>query len=233
MASVWSAEDHVLGRTVAVKVLASHVAADPSSRRRFEREARTAARVSDHPNVVTIYDVGEHDGVPFIVMELYPGGSLADRLRGPSRIPQGQAITGLEQTAAALDYAHGEGIVHRDVKPANLLLDDRGRLGVADFGIARLADDSNLTQAGQVLGTAAYLSPEQAIGESATAASDRYALGVVAFELLAGRRPFGGDNIAAQARQHVEADPPGCGLGPEVDDVLHRAMAKDPDARYP
>jgi len=137
MASVWAAEDSVLGRLVAVKVLASHVAIDPSSRRRFEREARMAARVSDHPNVVTIYDVGEHGGLPFIVMELYEAGSLGDRLRGPSRVPQDQALTWLEQAAAALDFAHGEGIVHRDVKPANLLLDERGRLAVADFGIAR------------------------------------------------------------------------------------------------
>jgi serine/threonine-protein kinase len=192
-----------------------------------------AARVSDHPNVVTIYDVGEHGSVPFIVMELYTAGSVADRLRGPSRVPQAQALTWLEHAAAALDYAHGEGIVHRDVKPANLLLDERGRLAVADFGIARLADDSNLTQAGQVLGTAAYLSPEQALGHPATTASDRYALGIVAFELLVGRRPFGGDNIAAQARQHVDSPPPETGLGPEVDHVLHRVMAKDPHDRYP
>ena len=231
MASVWAAEDAVLGRLVAVKVLASHIAADPSARTRFEREARTAAKVSAHPNVVTIYDVGEHGGIPFIVMELYEGGSMAERLRGT--IPRQQALDWLRDAAAALDYAHDEGIVHRDVKPANLLLDPRGRLGVADFGIARLVDDSSLTQAGQVLGTAAYLSPEQALGRAATAASDRYALAIVAFELLTGQRPFGGEHVAAQARQHVEADPPGSGLGGEADAVLHRAMAKDPDERYP
>jgi len=217
---------------VAVKVLASHIAAEADSRVRFEREARMAARVSDHPNVVTIYDVGEHGGVPFIVMELYAGGSVADRLRGPSPVPRSQALSWLEHAAAALDYAHSQGIVHRDVKPANLLLDERGRLAVADFGIARLVDDSPLTQAGQVLGTAAYLSPEQALGRPATAASDRYALGVVAFELLTGRRPFGGEHVAAQARQHVEAPPPESALGAEADEVLHRAMAKDPDERY-
>ena len=214
MASVWAAEDAVLGRLVAVKVLASHIAADPSARTRFEREARTAAKVSAHPNVVTIYDVGEHDGIPFIVMDLYEGGSVADRLKGSGSVPRAQALDWLRDAAAALDYAHDEGIVHRDVKPANLLLDPRGRLGVADFGIARLVDDSSLTQAGQVLGTAAYLSPEQALGRAATAASDRYALAIVAFELLCGERPFGGEHVAAQARQHVEAEPPACGRGP-------------------
>jgi eukaryotic-like serine/threonine-protein kinase len=232
MASVWSAEDSILGRLVAVKVLAQHVAADPSARTRFEREARTAARVSDHPNVVTIYDVGEHGGTPFIVMELLTGGSVADRLRGGRTVPRSRALAWLQQAAAALDYAHSEGIVHRDVKPANLLLDERERLAVGDFGIARAADDSNLTQVGQVLGTAAYLSPEQAVGKPATAASDRYSLAVVAFELLTGRRPFRGDHVAAQARQHVEGEVPASGLGPEVDAVLGRALAKDADERF-
>ena len=234
MASVWAAEDSILGRLVAVKVLASHVAADPSSRTRFEREARTAARVSDHPNVVTIYDVGEHDDVPFIVMELFTGGSVSDRLKdGLGTIPRTRALAWLEQAAAALDYAHAEGIVHRDIKPANLMLDERERLAVGDFGIARVAEDTALTQAGQVLGTAAYLSPEQALGKSATSASDRYSLAVVAYELLCGQRPFQGEHIAAQARQHVEGEVPDTGLGAGVDEVLRRGMAKDPDDRYP
>ena len=119
----------MLGREVAVKVLAEHVAADPVSRERFEREARTAARVGDHPNVVTIYDIGEHGANAFIVMELYRGGTLADRLRGGDMIPREQALDWLGEAAAGLDYAHGRGVVHRDVKPANLLLDERGRLG--------------------------------------------------------------------------------------------------------
>jgi serine/threonine-protein kinase len=237
MASVWSAEDSVLGRLVAVKILAQHVAADPSARTRFEREARTAARVSDHPNVATIYDVGEHENVPFIVMELFTGGTVGDRLRGGQSvaggIPRRRALAWLEQASGALDYAHAEGIVHRDIKPANLLLDERDRLAVGDFGIARAAEDSNLTQAGQVLGTAAYLSPEQALGHPATAASDRYSMAVVAYELLCGRRPFQGDHIAAQARQHIEGEVPDSGLGSELDDVLRRGMAKAPDDRYP
>ena len=233
MATVYAAEDGVLGRLVAVKVLAPHVAADPASRLRFEREARTAARVSDHPNVATIYDVGEHNGNAFIVMELFTGGTVADRLREGVTIPRPQAVHWLEEAAAALDYAHAEDIVHRDVKPANLLLDERGRLAVGDFGIARLADETSLTQVGQIVGTAAYLSPEQAMGTPATPASDRYSLGVVAFELLTGRRPFPGENAAAQARHHVDSPPPDAALGDEVDGILQRMLAKAPDDRYP
>jgi serine/threonine-protein kinase len=234
MATVYRAEDGVLGREVAVKILAPHVAADPTSRKRFEREARTAARVGDHPNVVTIYDIGEVDQNAFIVMELYRGGTLADRLReGEPPVPRKQALAWLADAAAGLDYAHGRDVVHRDVKPANLLLDESGRLGVADFGIARLADESSLTQAGTVLGTAAYLSPEQALGEPATTASDRYSLAVVAFELLTGSRPFAAEHAAAQARQHVEATMPETGLGPHVDDCVCRMMAKEPGDRYP
>ncbi len=231
MASVWAAEDGLLGRLVAVKVLAGHIAEDPGARRRFDREARTAARVGGHPNVVTIYDVGEHEGLPFIVMELF-AGSVADRLGEGVPLPRAEALDWLAQAAAGLDHAHAEDVVHRDVKPANLLLDHRSRLAVADFGSARLVDESALTQAGVMLGTAAYLSPEQARGEPATAASDRYALGIVAFELLTGRRPFTGPTVPAQARAHLEAAVPASGLGPEVDDVLARALAKDPEARY-
>ncbi|MDQ5807601.1 MAG: serine/threonine protein kinase, partial [Actinomycetota bacterium] len=226
MATVYRAEDGVLGREVAVKILAPHVAVDPTSRQRFEREARTAARVGDHPNVVTIYDIGEVGENAFIVMELYRGGTIADRLRDGGPVPRVQTLQWLDEAAAGLGYAHGRGVVHRDVKPANLLLDESGRLAVGDFGIARLADESSLTQAGTVLGTAAYLSPEQAMGEAASAASDRYSLGVVAFELLTGKRPFAGDHAAAQARQHVEAPMPETGLGPHVDDVMCGMLAK-------
>jgi serine/threonine-protein kinase len=237
MASVWAAEDELLGRLVAVKVLAPGFAADPSATRRFKREARSAARVSDHPNVVTIFDVGEHEDHAFIVMEYCSGGTLADRMRQPNPIPHRVAIDWLEGAASALDHAHDCDIVHRDVKSGNLLLDGSGRIAVADFGIARLATDSAMTQTGQVLGTAAYLSPEQALGKPATAASDRYALAVVAYELLAGRRPFVADNAAAQARQHIESPPPsaseGTDLPPAVDGVLARGLAKDPAARPP
>jgi hypothetical protein len=238
MATVWAAEDQLLRRLVAVKVLAPQIGADPSARVRFEREARTAARVSDHPHVVTIYDIGEHEGNAFIVMEYLAGGTVADRLRDGTPIPRSEAVRWLDEAAAALDAAHAQGIVHRDVKPANLLLDDRGRLAVGDFGIARLATDVGLTTTGQVLGTAAYLSPEQAMGEPATPASDRYSLAVVAHELLTGTRPFRGEHAAAQARQHVEAPPPRAtesapDLPAAVDPVIARGLAKAPDARWP
>jgi serine/threonine-protein kinase len=240
MASVWEVEDLLLGRIVAVKVLGAQFAPDPVARARFQREARTAAQVSQHPHVVTIYDIGEHGNDAFIVMEHFSGGTVADRLKaardGGPPVDRETAMRWLREAAAGLDVAHEAGIVHRDVKPANLLLDAQDRLAVADFGIARLVDDTHMTQAGQVLGTAAYLSPEQALGEHATAASDRYALAVVAYELLSGRRPFEADVAAAQLLQHAEQPPPRASeAAPElpaaVDAVLTRGLAKDPAAR--
>ena len=237
MAGVWEAHDELLDRAVAVKVLAQHLSEDERARARFEREARAAAGLSSHPNVATIYDVGEHEGRAFIVMELMRGGSVADVLRRGDRIEHQRALRWLREAAAGLDAAHAAGIVHRDVKPANLLLDDRDRLGIGDFGIARLAWEEQVTQTGQVLGTAAYLAPEQAMGEPAIAASDRYALAVVAFELLTGEKPFQAEHFAAQARAHIEDDPPRVSelapdLSERVDDVIDRGMAKDPDDRW-
>ena len=152
------------------------------------RGTRAVARVN-HPNVVTIYDVGEADGRPFIVMECLTGGTVAQRLRA-GRPSHRQALDWLAQAAEAIDDTHARGLVHRDIKPGNLLLDERGRLAVADFGIARLARDQTVTGTGQLLGTAAYLSPEQARGEPAGPGSDLYALGVVSYQLMAGRLPL-------------------------------------------
>jgi eukaryotic-like serine/threonine-protein kinase len=238
MASVWEAHDALLDRRVAVKVLAPHLGEDDRARRRFAREARTAAGLSSHPNVVTIYDVGEYDGRSFIVMELVAGGTVADRLRAGEQIPHRVALRWLAEAASALDAAHEAGIVHRDVKPANMLIDEKGRLALADFGIARLGLEDQITQTGQVLGTAAYIAPEQAMGRPSTAASDRYALAVVAFELLTGERPFTGDNFAAQARAHVDDEPPRASerdidVPAAADPVLARGMAKDPAERWP
>src|SRR3954470_2140497 len=238
MASVWEAHDELLDRDVAVKLLASHLGEDERARRRFQREARAAAGLSSHPHVVTIYDVGEHRNRVFMVMEIMRGGSLADRLRSGREIPHETALRWLREAAAALDTAHDAGVVHRDIKPANLLLDERERLAVADFGIARVAWEDQLTATGQVLGTAAYLAPEQAMGEAAGAPSDRYALAVVAYELLTGTRPFEAAHFAAQARAHIEDDvPPASSRAPElpvaVDAVLERGLAKDPADRWP
>ncbi len=238
MAAVYAAHDTLLDRPVAVKVLAEHLNEDVAARERFQREARAAASLSSHPGVVTIFDVGEHEGRSFIVMELFNGGTLADILRSGKRPEYAQSLRWLDRAAEALDVAHERGIVHRDIKPANLLLDERGNLAVADFGIARLAWEDGVTQTGQVLGTAAYISPEQAEGGTATAASDRYALACVAYELLTGRRPFDGEHFAAQARAHIEDDPTPPterepNLPPSVDAVFARGLAKDPAERWP
>jgi len=239
MGEIFVAEDGELGRKVAIKVLADRYASNHSLRRRFEREALTAAKLSGHPHIVTIYDVGESDGRPLIVMEYLAGGTLAERARSGS-IDHGRALAWLAETASALDFAHEQGVVHRDVKPANLLLDEREHVHVADFGIARLVDETTLgmTAAGTVMGTAGYLSPEQARGEPVTAASDRYGLGVVAYELLTGGRPFERGSATAEAAAHLhEPVPPASerdlGLPAAVDSVFERALAKEPADRYP
>src|SRR4051794_7693140 len=237
MASVWEAHDELLDRDVAVKILAPHLGEDERARKRFQREARAAAGLSSHPNVVTIYDVGEHRDRVFMVMEIMRGGSVADRLRSGAEIPHATALRWLRDAAGALDAAHAAGVVHRDIKPANLLLDERDRLAVADFGIARLAWEDQRPLTAQVLGPAASLPPEQAMGEAATAASDRYALAVVAYELLTGTRPFEAEHFAAQARAHVEDPVPPAStraseLSKAVDAVLERGLAKDPADRW-
>jgi serine/threonine-protein kinase len=245
MAAVWCAEDLVLGRTVAVKVLAERFAHDEMAMRRFKREARAAARVSTHAHVVTIYDVGDLEvdprdidstARPFIVMEYLAGGTVADAIR-VGAVRRQEAVRWIREAASALDHAHSRGIVHRDIKPANFLLNRSRVLHVADFGIARLVSEDTITSTGELFGTAAYLSPEQALGREATGASDRYALAVAAFELLAGERPFDAPHFAAQARQHIEDERPEASerdrtLPAALDEVLMRGMAKEPDARF-
>ena len=242
---MWCADDLVLGRAVAIKVLAERFAYDDMAMRRFKREARAAARVSTHAHVVTIYDVGDLEvdprdvdssPRPFIVMEYLAGGTVADAIR-VGAVRRQEAVRWIREAASALDHAHARGIVHRDIKPANFLLNRSRVLHVADFGIARLVSEDTITSTGELFGTAAYLSPEQALGREATGASDRYALAVAAFELLAGERPFDAPHFAAQARQHIEDDRPHASdrdrtLPPGVDAVLMRGMAKEPDERY-
>jgi eukaryotic-like serine/threonine-protein kinase len=237
MGEIYRATDATLGRAVAIKLLSERYSRDESVRRRFTREALAAARLSGEPYVVTIFDVGEHAARPFIVMEYLSGGSLDDRIREDGAQAVGQALEWLEQAATALDSAHRHGVIHRDVKPANLLLDRNGTVHVADFGIARAAGMDSLTLTGTVLGTAGYLSPEQAQGEQASAASDRYALAVVAFELLSGRRPFENESVTAEAAAHVNASVPSIAeicdhLPDELDPVFRKALAKDPAQRF-
>jgi hypothetical protein len=235
MGEVYRATDSVLGRTVAIKMLAERHAQNTDVHTRFTREALAAAQLSAHPHVVTVFDVGEHDGRPFIVMEYLDGGSVYDRLRlGP--VEPERALAWLGQAAGGIDAAHERGIVHRDVKPANLLLDERDNVHVTDFGIASAKGLDTLTLPGTVLGTTGYLAPEQAKGEPATAASDRYALGVVAFELLTGRRPFAADTPVTEAFAHINAAVPSAErITPElpagVDAALRRALAKEPAER--
>jgi hypothetical protein len=237
MGEILRATDTELGREVAVKVLSARYAEDEGLRRRFRREALAAARVSSNPNIVTIYDVAEHDGRPLIVMEYLPGGSLEQRLAGGGPCPTAQALDWVEQAGSALDAAHAAGVVHRDVKPGNLLLDERGHVHVADFGIASAVGLESFTQTGTILGTAGYLSPEQAVGERATDASDRYSLAVVAWELLTGRRPFQSDSPTAEAAAHVQREVPPIragnpGLPAAYDGIFRKALAKDPARRY-
>jgi predicted Ser/Thr protein kinase len=229
MGEIFQADDEVLGRSVAIKVLAERYARDESLRARFTREALAAARLSGEPSTITIFDVGEWRDRPFIVMEYLDGGSLEDRLR-EGKPTTSEAIDWLEEAGAALDAAHRNGVVHRDVKPGNLLVDGEGGLRVADFGIASAVGMDSLTIAGTVLGTAGYLSPEQARGERAGPASDRYALGVVAFELLTGRRPFVSDSPTAEAAAHLHAEIPS--VSPQLDPVFARALAKEPNQRF-
>ena len=235
MAEVRGGEDLRLGRAIAVKLLHENLAAQPESRLRFEEEARAAARLTD-PNVVAIYDTGEHRGRPFIVMERLPGRTLHDELReGP--LSEARARQVIAQVLRALHAAHSAGVVHRDVKPANILLTANGDAKVADFGIAKVAESNDLTATGLLLGTPSYLAPECVTGHPATVASDIYAVGVVLYEALSGVRPFTGDTaiavchaIVSEAPRPLRALCPG--VSAEIAAVVAHAMAKDPARRY-
>jgi eukaryotic-like serine/threonine-protein kinase len=231
MATVYLAQDEELGRLVALKVLPEHLAGDGGFRARFVREARLAGRLS-HPNVVRVYDAGEADARPFIVMEYVPGTSLAEA----GRLPVTRVVALGVQACAGLQHAHDAGLVHRDVKPANLLVRDDGVLKIADFGIARAAESTRQTQAGTLFGTAAYLAPEQIAGGDATAASDIYSLGAVLYELVTGRPPYAftslGELAAKQADGVIE---PVADLAPdvppEVEAAVMHALAREPGFR--
>ena len=237
MAEVWRAEDSKLGRSVAVKIILADHAADRSFVERFLREARVVASLQ-HPNILPVYDFGEEGGLPFLVMPLLEGGTLRDRMQeGP--VPIARAALWMAQLAGALDAAHEAGILHRDVKPANVLLGKGDRIFLADFGIAKMLETATgLTATGMVVGTPLYMAPEQAQGKPASPASDRYALAVIAYELLSGKPPFEGENPLALMHQHVTAPAPALstkvpGLPAGLDAVFARALAKVPEERHP
>ncbi|HWS35613.1 MAG TPA: serine/threonine-protein kinase [Actinoplanes sp.] len=233
MGEVWLAVDEVLGRTVAVKVMLAAVAGDPDFAKRFEAEATSMARIN-HPAVASIHDFGRDQGTLYLVMEFVDGESLAQRLsRG--RLAPAETMRLIEQAAAGLQAVHDQGLVHRDIKPANLLVRRDGSVVITDFGIARHESASQLTASGAILGTPTYLSPEQVRGEPAGPLSDVYSLGLVAYECLAGEKPFVGDNPYAVALQRLQGGPRTIkvDLPVPVQAVVERALAVDPLDRWP
>lgn len=239
MSSVYRARDRVLERTVALKILHEQFSHDPSYVERFRREARAIAKLS-HPNIVTVIDRGEFEGRQFIVFEYVGGETLKQLATREAPLPPDRALALVHQVARGLAFAHEHGIVHRDVKPHNVLLDQDGAAKVTDFGIARSLGgaDDGLTQTGTVLGTGAYISPEQAIGRPADERSDQYSLGALLYELLTGRIPYDGESIVAVATRHVRDPVPNVreerpDISPRVDALIRRAMAKRPEDRFP
>ena len=238
MAKVYHGEDTVLGRTVAIKVLAPQFADDPNFVRRFRREAQAAARISNQ-NLVSVFDTGSDDGVHFIVMEFVEGRTLAELLTRGGRIMPGRAIDIAMDVCRALGAAHAQGVIHRDIKPGNIMLNQRGDVKVTDFGIARMTTTTadSITQTAAVLGTASYLSPEQAQGQPVDGRSDIYSLGCVLYEMVTGRPPFLGDSPVTVASKHVLEQPASPSkVNPDVssdlDSVILRALSKNPENRY-
>ncbi|MBA3843860.1 MAG: serine/threonine protein kinase [Actinobacteria bacterium] len=230
MSSVWLADDEELGRKVAVKTLIP--SADPA---RFEREARAAAALS-HPNICGLYDYGAVDGKPFMVLEYLPNGSLEERLSDRTALAEDETLRIATEIAAGLAHAHGRDLIHRDLKPANVLFDTEGRAKIADFGIARMGSQGTLTEAGTVLGTASYISPEQAAGRPARPASDVYSFGVILFRMLTGRLPFVSTNAMELVRMHRDDPPPTVSdfrtdAPPRLAALADAALAKDPADR--
>jgi eukaryotic-like serine/threonine-protein kinase len=238
MSTVHLAFDKRLERRVAVKLLAEHLAEDPTFVSRFQREAQAAARLI-HPNIVQVFDSGqdEHSGQYFIVMEYIEGSSCAEILRDDGWVEVDEAVAIIEQGCEGLHYAHRHGVVHRDVKPGNLLRSRDGEVKLADFGIAKATEQSSITQVGSVLGTAAYLAPEQARGEEAGPRADLYALGVVTYQLISGRLPYEAASLTELALKQQQEDPEMldalvAAVTPELAEAVAIALALDPRERY-
>ena len=239
MAEVYRARDELLGREVAVKVLSERFGRDRSFVERFRREAQAAANLN-HPNIVSLFDYGSDDGTYFIVMEFIDGSSLSDIIRREGALMPERAAEIASDVAKALERAHAQGLVHRDIKSGNIMITRTGQTKVTDFGIARAVGrdgEQTMTQTGMVIGTAAYLSPEQAQGNPVDGRSDVYSLGVVLFEMLTGRTPFSGDSALSIAYKHVREDarPPSelnRDVSPQLDAITLKALAKNPDNRY-
>ena len=232
MGEVWQATDLVIGRTVAIKILKEEYLGDPGFLERFRAEARHAALVN-HEGIANVYDYGEEEGSAFLVMELVPGEALSSVLERDRSLSVDRVLDIVAQTAAALQAAHSAGLVHRDIKPGNLLITPDGRVKITDFGIARIADQVPLTATGQVMGTVQYLSPEQASGHPASPATDIYSLGIVAYECLAGKRPFTGESQVAIAMAQINDAPPPlpATIAEPVRNVVMSMIAKKPEDR--
>lgn len=232
MGEVWEATDHVIGRTVAIKILKDEYMGDPGFLERFRAEARHAALVN-HEGIASVFDYGEENGSAFLVMELVPGEALSTILERDGQLSTDKTLDIVAQTSAALQAAHAAGLVHRDIKPGNLLITPDGRVKITDFGIARIADQVPLTATGQVMGTVQYLSPEQASGHPASPATDIYSLGIVAYESLAGKRPFTGESQVAIAMAQINEQPPPLPptVAVPVQNLVMAMIAKKPDDR--
>ncbi|MET0297546.1 MAG: serine/threonine-protein kinase [Microbacterium sp.] len=232
MGEVWEATDHVIGRTVAIKILKDEYMGDPGFLERFRAEARHAALVN-HEGIASVFDYGEEAGSAFLVMELVPGEALSTILERDGALGADKTLDIVAQTSAALQAAHAAGLVHRDIKPGNLLITPDGRVKITDFGIARIADQVPLTATGQVMGTVQYLSPEQASGHPASPATDTYSLGIVAYECLAGKRPFTGESQVAIAMAQINEQPPPLPptVAVPVQNLVMAMIAKKPEDR--
>ncbi|HEX3032915.1 MAG TPA: Stk1 family PASTA domain-containing Ser/Thr kinase [Bacillota bacterium] len=236
MALVYRARDRYLNREVTVKILRPQYTSDLDFVERFRREAQAIASLSS-PNIVSVYDVGEEEGIHFIVMEYIEGKNLKEVIREKGRLSIGEAVNYAKQICEGLEHAHQRGIVHRDVKPHNILVTSTGRVKVTDFGIAKAITSDAVTQAGTIIGSVHYIAPEQAKGEAGGIRSDLYSVGVVLYEMVTGQLPFEGDTPIAMAMKHIQEEPvsPGClnpEISPELEKVILRAMAKAPEKRY-